>query len=196
MASREETNLLHWNYFLALEKDVERMARFVEFAGKNFGTYSIEMAHLFLAAASEVDVVAKQLCSQIDAEANPCNIEQYRPILRRNLPQLERSFVTIPRYGLTLEPWSNWQRDDTPDWWRDHNKVKHQRGEHFQKANLQNVLNAMGGLFLLVLHYYRQAMDVRRIEPPPGLFTPPPELAIVCPTFGGRMVLSFKEEER
>ncbi|SCZ67690.1 hypothetical protein [Thiohalomonas denitrificans] len=191
MAIHEETSLLHWNYFLALETDVERMARFVEFSGNNFGAYSIEMAHLFLAAASEVDVVAKLLCSLVGPEANPSNIEQYRTILRQHLQELENSPVTIPRYGLSLEPWSNWQRDETPDWWRDHNKVKHQRGEHFQLANLQNVLNAMGGLFLLILHYYR-LVDGRRIEPPPSLFTPSSDLAIVAPSVGGRMALFFK----
>ena len=196
MAIREETSLLHWNYFLALEADVERMARFVEFSRYNFGTYSIEIAHLLLAAASEVDVVAKQLCSLVDAAANPGNIEQYRTTLRRHLPEIENSLVTIPRYGLTLEPWSNWRSDETPDWWRDHNKVKHQRGEHFPLANLQNVLNAMAGLFLLVLYYYRSVIVGRRIEPPPSLFTPAPELASVCPSVGGRMALFFKTEER
>lgn len=151
MAIREGTHLLHWNYFLALEADVERMARFVEFSGENFRAYSIEMARLFLAASSEVDVVAKQICSLLDAESNPRNIEQYREIMRRHLPELEGSVVALPRHGVTLEPWSNWLREEKPDWWRDHNKVKHERGEHFPLANLQNVLNAMGGLFLLVL---------------------------------------------
>lgn len=81
MAILGTTSLLHWNYFLALESDVERLARFVEFTSNNFGTYSIEMAHLFLAAASEVDVVAKQLCSIMDAATNVANIEQYRRVL-------------------------------------------------------------------------------------------------------------------
>ncbi len=81
MTIQESKSLLHWNYFLALESDVERLARFVEFTSKNFEAYSIEMAHLFLAAASEVDVVAKQICSNMDASANADNIEQYRGVL-------------------------------------------------------------------------------------------------------------------
>lgn len=195
MAIREGTSLLHWNYFLALEADCERLARFVDFSRSNFGTYSIEIAHLLLAVASEVDVVAKQLCALVDEEANPSNIEQYRRILRRHLPEIEHSHVIIPRYGLTLEPWSNWKSDETPDWWRDHNKVKHQRGEHFSLANLQNVLNAIAGLFLLVLLYYRAVLEEKRIEPPPTLFTPSPDLASVCPSIGGRMALFFKRRE-
>jgi len=53
---------IHWNYFLALERDLEIVARYVEFTKPNFKTFSIELAHLLFAAASEVDVVAKLLC--------------------------------------------------------------------------------------------------------------------------------------
>jgi len=193
MAIKEGKSLLHWNYFLALESDIERLARFVEFTGNNFETYSIEMAHLFLAAASEADVVAKQLCLTLDVVSNAGNVERYRAVLRHYLPEMENSIVTIPRYGLDLQPWSNWREDETPDWWKAHNKVKHQRDENFALANLKNVLNAMAGLFLLILYYYRGAIEGRRMEPPPSLFTPPADLAMVCPTVGGRMALFFKE---
>ena len=69
---------LHWNYFLALERDLEKVARFIEFSEKNFSVYSIELAHLLFAAASEVDVVAKQLCEHINSTAPRENIVDYR----------------------------------------------------------------------------------------------------------------------
>jgi len=196
MGIHESTSLLHWNYFLALESDVERLSRFVEFTSNNFGTYSIEMAHLFLAAASEVDVVAKQLCSRLDGTANAANINQYRDVLRRCLPEMESSLITIPRYGLELNPWNNWLDNETPDWWRAHNKVKHQRDEHFALANLKNMLNAMAGLFLLVLYYYRSIGSDRSIDPPPNLFIPPRDFAYVCGSVGGGIRLFFNEEAR
>lgn len=196
MRIHESTSLLHWNYFLALESDVERLSRFVEFTSNNFGTYSIEMAHLFLASASEVDVVAKQLCSGLDGTANATNINQYRDVLRRCLPEMESSLITIPRYGLELNPWNNWLDNETPDWWRAHNKVKHQRDEHFALANLKNVLNAMAGLFLLVLYYYRSIGNDRSIDPPPNLFIPPRDLAYVCGSVGGGIRLFFNKEAR
>lgn len=195
MAIQETNSLLHWNYFLALESDVERLARFVEFTTDNFGAYSIEMAHLFLAAASEVDVVAKQLCSAIGEEYKASNIEQYRSVLRDRFPDLERSSVFLPRYGLELKPWDNWRKDETPDWWRAHNSVKHQRGEHFSQANLKNVLNAMAGLFLLILFYYRESSGREKIDQPPILFAPPLNLARVCGSVGGGIVLFFNRSD-
>ena len=65
MAITEHQSLLHWNYFLALEADVENLSRYIEFKKDNFRVYSIEIAHILLASSSEVDVVAKQLCNEI-----------------------------------------------------------------------------------------------------------------------------------
>ena len=194
MAIIETNSLIHWNYFLALEADIEKLARYVEFTNENFNTYSIELAHLLLAISSEVDVVARQLCSNLESTSRAENIEGYRTIIKRNLPSIATETITIPRYGLTLNPWQNWANDESPNWWKDHNKVKHSRNEHFEKANLSNVLNAMAGLFLLVLHYYKNTIDGRRIEPPPAIFTPENSLASVCPTVGGRMALFFTEQ--
>lgn len=56
---------MHWNYYLALEHDMEVVSRYVEFCEPNFSVYSIELAHLLFAVASEVDVVAKLLCSEL-----------------------------------------------------------------------------------------------------------------------------------
>ncbi|HLA26797.1 MAG TPA: hypothetical protein VJZ49_02765 [Syntrophales bacterium] len=53
-------SLAHWNYFLALEKDIEVLSRYVEFTQKNFTCYSLEILRILFSAASEVDVVAKK----------------------------------------------------------------------------------------------------------------------------------------
>ncbi|WP_456402696.1 hypothetical protein [Hydrogenimonas sp.] len=194
MAIEESSSLIHWNYFLALEADIERLARYVEFTSENFNTYSIELAHLLLAISSEVDVVARQLCNYLESSSRCDKIDQYREIIKRHIPNIAEERITIPRYGLTLNPWQNWSNNESPNWWRDHNKVKHLRNEHFKKANLSNVLNAMSGLFLLILYYYRNTIDGKRIEPPPTIFTPEPSLASVSPTAGGRMALFFNEQ--
>ena len=60
----------HWNYFLALEKDLETVSRYIEFCHDNLNTYSIELAHLLLSLASEIDTVAKRTCSLLEPNAN------------------------------------------------------------------------------------------------------------------------------
>ena len=124
----------HWNYFLALERDLDGVSRYVEFAKPNFKVYSIELAHLLFAAASEVDVVAKLLCRAVVPDKQPENINEYRDILKKSFPHLHAMEVRIPRYGITLTPWNNWRGKSNPDWWGGYNRVKHQRDTHFREA--------------------------------------------------------------
>ena len=185
MTIEESGSLLHWNYFLALEADLERLARFVEFTNENFGTYSIEIARLLQSACSEVDVLAHKLCKHLDSGTRARNIGPYRPLLRRGIPSLEVTVVQVPRYGLTLTPWTNWQSDRTPGWWSDHNKVKHRRSDYFPLANLENVLNASAGLLLLTVCFYRLTANVFSIEPAPSLLKPDELFAPIVIIAGG-----------
>lgn len=154
MAIKTKPTKVHWNYFLALESDVSHLARFIEFSELNFRTYSIELAHLLMAAASEVDVVAKLVCKQIDPIRNPRNIAGYASIILPYEPALATLAVVVPRFGLTLNPWISWTATTSPLWWGAYNAVKHRRDTSFAEANLQNCLNAVAGLFCLTIYYY------------------------------------------
>ena len=77
----------HWNYFLAIEKDLETLARYVEFNKDNFKCFSIEMARLLLAAAAEVDIVCKQLCRKMNPASPAEKIHHYRDVIVPKLPQ-------------------------------------------------------------------------------------------------------------
>ena len=145
---------LHWNYFLALERDMETISRYVELSSHNFSSYSIELAHLLFAAASEVDIVAKLLCAHFAPSQPRNNIDDYRAILTAEIPHLCTTKVYIPRYGLEFTPLSSWSGTTNPIWWRSYNKVKHERDAHFRKANLENSLNALGALLILIYQFY------------------------------------------
>jgi hypothetical protein len=54
----------------------------IEFCPDNLNTYSIELAHLLFSAASEVDTLAKCICTILDPEARAENINEYRAIIR------------------------------------------------------------------------------------------------------------------
>lgn len=147
---------VHWNYFLALEEDLDRLSRYVDLAGGNDATYSIEIARLFLGASSEVDVVLKQLCRKHNRESRAESINAYFGEVSKACPNFIGFEVQIPRYGLTLHPWIEWAERVPPIWWQDHNKVKHHRDEFFPKANLKNCVNSVAALFVAVLHLYEE----------------------------------------
>ncbi len=163
---------LHWNYYLALEEDLERTARYVEFCDSNMQVFSIEFAHLLLAAASEVDVLAKAICTKIAPKTRRRNIEEYRTtfaranLLPRNkwehVPNVGHEQVFIRRFGITLSPWQNWSKGNPPGWWRAYNRVKHQRDAFFQEATLQNAINALGALLILNFHFCQISLGCGR----------------------------------
>src|SRR5688572_10687644 len=149
----------YWNYFLALEKDLENGSRYIEFSRDNLSTYSIELTHILLSASSEVDVIMKQLCFLIDPVQEASNINHYKDLIQSYLPDIINEEVTIDRFGLSFKPWENWNGAQNPDWWRSSNNVKHQRNNHFAEAYLQNTINAVGALLLAVNYYCKLAFS-------------------------------------
>ena len=158
----------YWRHFLTLEADFAATARYVDFAQQNFCTYSIEYAKLLLAIGSEVDVLCKIICENVDSAAKRGNIDDYRACMGAHT-EIASEEVLIRRYNLTFKPWDDWSKGKNPCWWRSYNDVKHQRDTHFAKANLSNCANAIAGLFVVVLYCHKAESSVERLEPYPVL---------------------------
>lgn len=155
----------HWNYLFAIESDLERLSRSVEFDERNFECFSLEISRVLLAASAEVDVVCKQLCLSLDSTSTAGSINQYQESILAftDIPTFE---VVLPRFGLSLTPWSNWSTPSNPPfWWTAHNKIKHHRNTEYHQGNLKNALNAVAGLFVVVLYLYREKARLGELVP-------------------------------
>jgi hypothetical protein len=141
----------HWQYYRTLIEDLDRISRYVELHPHNFRTFSIELARLYLAAGSEVDVVAKLLCEKAKPSSSCRNINEYRDVLLAAYPGLTSIETSLPRHSLSFTPWESWEREN-PEWWRSYNDVKHKRDEFYQEACLENVLLALSGLCVFVCY--------------------------------------------
>lgn len=163
----------HWNYFLAIERDLETLSRYVEFDDKNFNCFSIEIARLLLASAAEVDIVCKQICRQANQKTKGNNIHQYRDEIVPRFPKFSSFTVLVPRFELKLQPWSEWkEKDGVPFWWTAYNKTKHERATEFARANLKNTLNAIAALFIALLHLHRDKAELAELIPNPIMLRP------------------------
>ena len=97
-------------------------------------------------------------------------MNEYVNLLAEHLPVLGEAKSTIPRHGLTFQPWTNLQDRSVPDWWRAYNEVKQHRHERYNSANLKNALNAVAGLFLIALFHYNEEATSGQLKPNPVLF--------------------------
>ena len=161
--------LSHWFYFLSLERDFNRALNYVELAQTNYHAYSNEYAKLLLLSGSELDVVAKLICTKCDPTQNAKNIMDYRSVLTATFPGIHTVKIDIPRYRIASEPWADWglATPTSPSWWKAYNNVKHKRDQFFSEANQENTLNALCGLLVLLLYHYR---DETHLQPYPELF--------------------------
>ena len=160
----------HWNYFLAIEDDLERLSRFVEFDPKNFECFSIETSRILLASAAEVDIVCKLICRKLNPKSSAKSINKYRDEILAAYPVIPDFKVILIKYGLELTPWINWNDPNgVPVWWTAYNKIKHHRDTEYHRANLQNALNAVGGLFIMVLYLYKKKAEWAELFPHPKL---------------------------
>lgn len=161
---------VHWNYFLAIEDDLERLSRFIEFDERNFNCFSIENARILLTAGAEVDVVSKQICRKLNPNSSADSINQYRDEITAVYSTIPDFEVFLPRFGPRFKPWDNWSQSGVPPfWWTAYNKVKHHRYAEYHRANLENVLKSVGGLFVLVLYLYIEKARVGELNPSPKL---------------------------
>ncbi len=160
----------HWNYLLAIERDLDELSRYVEFDEKNFDCFSIEIARVLLAAGAEVDVVCKQICRVIDSKSSADSINKYRSEIKPVFPGIPQFGVLLPRFGLRLRPWDEWKKaSGVPFWWTAYNRIKHHRDSEYHRANLKNALNAVAGLFVMVLYLYKHKAELGELLPSPEL---------------------------
>lgn len=163
----------HWNYLLAIEHDLGRLSRYVEFTEANFECFSLEIARIILASGAEIDVVCKQICKNLDGSSSASNIHEYRNEISVVYSKMPDFGVLMPRYGLRLVPWDEWKKaDGVPLWWTAYNKVKHHRDSEYGRANLKNALNAVAGLFVALLYLYKDKAEQAELVPSPELLRP------------------------
>ena len=183
-------NDYHWNYFLLLEEDVVRIARFIEPHEENFGSYSIELAKVLLAIGAETDVVCKLLVKvRVGKEVD--NMGKCRELISADLPEFPEWVVDVPRYGLQLRPWSAWREGCKTQWWKAYTDLKHDRSGAFTQANLGNVLEAIAALFIAVLLYLK-SVKVDAIAPFPALLRPPPQLGGVVTESRNGLIIDLR----
>lgn len=150
----EEYNTKVWAFYLRLEKDFIESLNYVEFDEDNYSTFSIEFERMLLAICSEVDVLCKLFCKEIDPTASPSKILEYAEILC-GYNGFISSEVRFERIKKIFVPFDGLTNEDTPDWWKAYNKVKHQRtyNDNYKKGNLKNVFMALAALYSLNRHY-------------------------------------------
>ncbi len=167
---------LYWKQFLMIEKEFRKAIQYVSLSDDNAKTYSDFFVKIILQIGSEIDVVAKALCKELNPGSTADAINKYGTELLQTYPEIES--VTIKCNDIAIIPWNSW-RSASPIWWKIYNGIKHNRGaietydgvtkENYKFANLYNTISALAGLYLLENYLYKHVTDAN-----PHLDTPIP----------------------
>ncbi len=163
--------LSYWNYFLAIESDLEHLSRYIEFHPDNFKCFSIEIARILLASSAEVEVVCKQICRVINPLSKANKIKDYQEEIISEYSKIHTAPAFMPRYNLELKPFGAWKPPgDTLSWWTGYNKIKHHRDSAYDKANLKNAIDSVAGLFVINSFFYKKQVYHGELAPLAKLF--------------------------
>ncbi len=148
-----------------LESEFTELTYVIELNDSHLKVYSLRMSELILRIGSECENASKSLLKMLDI--NAVDVEDMNfPALGKNLCQIENFEnkeiqVIWPYQKLTksaFEPFEGW-KSGNPDWYKAYNKIKHDRDSGFQKANYENCLYALGGLFILNLYLRKENIE-------------------------------------
>jgi hypothetical protein len=163
----------YWEFFLSIEDELIQTTRYVEFNDDHRNVYSIAFSRILRASASEVDVVAKDMCRIIGPKKTFGTLAEYRPVILGRFPRFPTMEIRIPRHSMSSIPWREWASGNKPDWWAAYNNVKHQRNKHYNMATLQNALEATMGLLCVLVYFHRLVfVGEVHIDPRPKLLSP------------------------
>lgn len=179
-----EQNFLDVEQYLAIDK-------------LNYQAFSNEYIKQYQTICSEIDVIAKSYCTELNGGFHGDTIGSYcRCITDNNVDFINRK-INVRERDISLSPWKDWTyitvtqsngtvkiNSNNPDWWTKYNKIKHNRttinGEtqlpYYKLANQKNVINSLSALFQLELYYFRKlqqthfSTDADMPGPPSKLF--------------------------
>lgn len=135
-----------------LQSDLLKLFEFIEPAESNFNCYSFRIHELLTRASIEIEANFKAILRENNyTKPGDWNIQDYRKLERTHF--LSQFQVKIPDFldpDFAFTPFENWTEKGQPAWHQAYNSTKHDRHAEFEKASFGNLLNAMGGLFVVL----------------------------------------------
>jgi hypothetical protein len=134
----------YWNYFLKLESDFLATARYIGCSKANDTTCSIEFAQQLVCISTECESLLKKICKTIDSKNPASNMGHYKQAMLKRFPKMHTAPVRVDQFHRTENPFAGWNGSGSRlEWWNAFQDIKYHRDNNFEKANLNNTLNAL-----------------------------------------------------
>lgn len=173
---------LYWPVYKNLEKEFLKLADYIHFSDDQLGTYSMFIADLIVRCSVEIEAISKELYCMLGGNMSPTDpqgnnrdlyfdtdcldlLEQKWILSKKQIAVSAVNFYLADKKYKELTPlYKACKRGTSGSKWKQaYQAVKHDRRNSLKKASIENLLQALGALYILNLYYRDERMDIGRV---------------------------------
>lgn len=173
---------LYWSVYKNLEKEFLELANFIHFSDDQLKVYSMHIADLIVRCSIEIESISKELYFELGGDKNPLDdngnkrdlyfdtdcldlLENRWHITKKHVIVSAPTFYFANESNKIFAPLhkANKRGSSGSKWKQAYQAVKHNRKESLKKATIENLMYAMGALYILNLYYKDEIIPIGRV---------------------------------
>lgn len=160
---------LYWPTYKKIESEVEMLTGSIMFSDDQLSVYSMDIATLIIRCAIEIEAIAKELYLKLEGVEHPVDAEGKardlyfdtdcmqllvdRWCLDRKEIIIHSSNMYFSASKRVLLPLEKANERGKGKWKKAYQAIKHNRSQSMKMATVENLLNALGALYILNLYF-------------------------------------------
>ena len=201
---------LYWPVYKSIESEVISLSSQIHFSDDQLSVYSIHIADLIVRCAVEIEAISKDLYKQLGGDMSPVDSNgQLRDLYfdtdclkllndtwHINKKQVKITAATMYFQNSALCPLHKSDKRGTSGskWKKAYQALKHDRYGSLKQATIENLLHALGALFILNIYYADDSYEAGTVGYGNLNFKSQYESKIFTPESVGAYTLEFKED--
>ena len=173
---------LYWPVYKNLEEEFLKLAGYIHFSDDQLGTYSMFIADLIVRCAVEIEALSKELYRMLGRNMSPTDsqgntrdlyfdtdcldlLEKTWLLGKKQIAVSAINYYCVKAENRILTPLHKaCKRGASGSKWKQaYQAVKHDKRGSLKKASIENLLHAMGALYILNLYYQDERIDLGRV---------------------------------
>lgn len=153
---------MYWPVYKHLEKETLELAHYIHFDDRQLGVYSFYIADLLVRCAIEIEAISKEMYWQNGGEKRKevffdtdclALLDELWGICEKRILVTATCFYLTEEKNRVLKPLHNAGRRGGAKWNKAYQAVKHDRKQSIKQGNIENLIQALGALYILNVYY-------------------------------------------
>lgn len=173
---------MFWPVYKNLEKEVIQLANYVQFTDDQINAYSLHIADLIVRCAIEIEALSKELYKAVGGDMSPTDTDgktrdlffdtdcidllekKWKLSKKQIIVSATNFYFTDNAYRILTPLHKAYKRGSSGSKWKQaYQAVKHDRINSLKKASIENLLQALGALYILNLYFKDETIDIGRV---------------------------------